>query len=313
MQRIIIDTDPGVDDSMAILLALASPELHVEALTTVFGNGGVEQTTQNALTVLEIAGREDDIPVAAGAHRPLLRPYRGQGYLVHGRNGLGDADIPPPKGQPTSMRAAELIISSVMASPGEITLVPIGPLTNISLAVSLEPRIADNVHEVVLMGGAATVPGNASPMAEANIYNDPEAARLVFHSGLPVTMVGLDVTRKTRFTSDYMARLAAAATPVTDFIRAITPHYMNYQQQRSAVEGFSAPDVLAVAYVLDPSLFRTEKVYVDVEIGDSRASGQTMADWRGLWGQEPNANVCLDVDSERLLDLYLERITTTYG
>lgn len=308
MRRIIIDTDPGVDDSMAILFALASPELQVEALTTVFGNGGVEQTTRNALTVLELAGRSD-IPVATGASRPLLRSYRGQGYLVHGHNGLGDADVPPPKGQPSSMRAAELIVSSVMASPGEITLVPIGPLTNIALAVSLEPRIADNVREVVIMGGAATVPGNASPLAEANIYNDPEAAKIVFQAGWPLTMVGLDVTRKTVMTPDYLAQLWAAGTPATDFIRAIIPPYMDFHHQRYGLEGFHVHDPSAVAYVVDPGLFRSEKVYVDVEIGDSRASGQTMADWYGLWGHEPNANVCLDVDSERLLDLYLERLS----
>src|SRR5262245_38009154 len=175
MKRIIIDTDPGVDDSMAILLAFNSPEVQVEALTTVFGNTGTAITTQNALRLVELAGRPD-VPVAAGAQKPLLRPFTGDGWVVHGRNGLGGVAFPEPQGQPDRRHAAQLIVETVMANPGQITLVPIGPLTNIALAVSLEPRIAQQVEQVVLMGGAATMPGNVSAVAEANICNDPEAA-----------------------------------------------------------------------------------------------------------------------------------------
>ena len=206
MKRLIIDTDPGVDDSMAILLALRSPEVQVEALTVVFGNGGVEQTTANALRVLEIA-RRADIPVISGANMPLLRPYRGKGYRVHGRDGLGDTNLPPSKSQPQPGHAAEYLVSRIMDEPGQLTLVAVGPLTNLALAVSLEPQIAQNVQEVIIMGGAATGPGNASPVAEANIHNDPEAAKVVFHAGWPLTMVGLDVTRKTVISPAYLARL----------------------------------------------------------------------------------------------------------
>ena len=161
-KRILIDTDPGIDDSMAILLAFASPEIEVVGLSTVFGNTGGDVTTQNALRLVELAGRPD-ILVARGAEKPLLRPFTGKGWHVHGRNGLGEVEFPEPKVQPDKRRAATFIIDTIMENPGEITLVPLGPLTNVALAVATEPRIAENVKEVVLMGGAATVPGNARP------------------------------------------------------------------------------------------------------------------------------------------------------
>ena len=178
-KRILIDTDPGVDDSMAILLAFASPEVEIIGMSTVFGNVGVDLTTQNALRLVELAGRPD-VPVAMGAEKPLLRPFTGKGWEVHGRNGLGEAEFPDPQGQPDPRRAAQFIIDTIMTGPGEITLVPLGPLTNVALAVATEPRIAERVREVVLMGGAAPVPGNASPAGEVNIRNDPEAAHIVF-------------------------------------------------------------------------------------------------------------------------------------
>ncbi len=308
MKRLIIDTDPGIDDSMAILFALRFPEIQLEALTTVFGNVGVEQTTLNALRILEVAGR-DDIPVVPGAGKPLLRDYRGKGYRVHGRDGLGETNLPPPRAQARPERAAEYLISRIMGSPGEITLVAIGPLTNLALAVSLEPRLAQNVQELVIMGGAVAGPGNATPVAEANIHNDPEAARIVFHAGWPLTMVGLDVTRKTVISSAYLARLKEAATPITDFISAVTAFYLRHYRERLSMDGFYVHDPSAMGYVLDPTLFQSQKVYVDVEIGDGRSSGQTMADWRGQWEQPVNVNVCLDVDSSRFLDLYFEHIT----
>ncbi len=306
-RRIVFDADPGVDDSMAILFAFNSPELLVEGFSTVFGNTGVDVTTQNALRLKEMAGRPN-VPLSMGANRPITRPYTGKGWQVHGRNGLGEVDAPKPQSSPDPRRGAQLLVYMIMSSPGEITLVALGPLTNVALAVSVEPRIADNVREVVLMGGAATVPGNASPVAEANIHNDPEAARIVFHAGWPVTMVGLDVTTKSIMTQAYMDSLKTANNRHTDFIHAISRHYMDFYKRVAGVDGFPVHDSSAVAYALDPTLFETRKVYLDVETHSPYHSGQTVADWRGQREQEPNVNVCVDVDHERFLDLYRERL-----
>jgi purine nucleosidase len=306
-KRIIIDTDPGVDDSMAILFAFQSPEVQVEGLTTVFGNNHVDIMTTNALRLLELADRTD-IPVAPGAGKPLTRPYTGEGHRIHGRNGLGDVEFPEPKIKPDNRRAAEYIIETVMANPGEITLVPVGPLTNIALAASLEPRIAENVREVVIMGGAANVPGNASPVAEANIRNDPEAAHIVFHAGWPLTMLGLDVTLKTVITDEYLETLKSAGNKYTDFIYKISQFYMAAYKSRGGRDGFAVHDSSALAYVIDPTLFDGKKTYVDVECHSPHYFGNTVPDWRGQRNGEPNVNVILDVDNDRFLELYRQRL-----
>jgi len=305
--RIIFDTDPGVDDSMAILLAFQSPEIQIEGLTTVFGNTGTEITTQNALRLVELAGHPE-VPVAAGARKPLLRPFEGDGWVVHGRNGLGEVEFPPPKGQPDPRPAAQFLVETVMANPGEITIVAVGPLTNLALAVSIEPRIAQHVKQVVLMGGTASVPGNVSPVAEANIHNDPEAAHIVFNAGWPLVMVGLDVTTKTIMSPEYMQQLRSAHNRYTDFIYAITRHYANFYQTTRGVAGFHVHDSSAVAYVIDPTLFTTRHVYVDVEYHSPFHQGQTVADWNGRREREPNTLVCVDVDSPRFLELYRRRL-----
>jgi uridine nucleosidase len=307
-QRILIDTDPGIDDSMAILFAFNSPEVKVEGLTTVFGNGGTETTTANALRLVELAERTD-VPVARGAETPLVRPYTGEGWRVHGRNGLGEVELPAPRSRPDSRRAAQFIVDTVMANPGQFTLVPLGPLTNVALAVSLEPRIAERVKEVVLMGGAANAQGNASAVAEANIRNDPEAAHIVFNAPWRVTMVGLDVTRKVIMTPAYIEALTAAGNPFVEFIGKIARHYLGFYRTTVGIDGFHVHDSSAVAYVLDPTLFETAFLPVDVEIHSANNFGQTSADWRKGSDREPNVNVCTNVDSERLLNLYQRRLT----
>ena len=302
-----MDTDPGVDDAMAILFGLRSSEVQIEALTTVFGNGGVARTTENALKVLEVGGCRD-IPVVPGAAKPLLHDYHGKGSTVHGSDGLGNTNLPPATSQPLNARAAEYIVQQVMASPGEITLLAVGPLTNLALAVSLEPAIVQYVKAVVIMGGAVDHRGNASPLAEANIHNDAAAAKIVFHAGWPLTMLGLNVTHKTVMTAAYVNQLKAANTPVTDFISAISQFYLNAYRARDGIDGFFVHDSSAMAYVIDPTLFQSKSVYVDVQVGDARANGQTMADWRNQWGHPPNVNVCMDVDADRFLNLYQSRM-----
>ncbi|HSV85530.1 MAG TPA: nucleoside hydrolase [Levilinea sp.] len=307
--KILIDTDPGVDDAMAILFALRSPELEVVALTTVFGNAPVELTTQNALRLLELEGNSH-IPVARGADFPLVRSRGELGMHVHGDDGMGGLNLPPPKGAPAAIPAAQLIVDTVMANPGEITLLPLGPLSNIGLALLLEPAIARNVKEVILMGGSAYDRGNASPAAEANIYNDPEAAALVFNAAWPLTMVGLDATHRCVMTQTYLDELYRASNPAIELIRKILPFYQRFHDSIYAMNGgIHTHDPSAVAYAIDPTLFVTRQMPIYVET-EGRCAGDTVPDAHGKWKQGPLATVCLDVDAQRLLALYQARLVS---
>lgn len=307
--RIIIDTDPGIDDIMTIFFALQSPEVEVLGLTSVFGNGGAETTGFNAIRVVETAGHPE-IPVALGADAPLFIPKRSHGgATVHREDGLGNAGdrLPKPKGKPLDKRAATFIIETVMAHLGEITLVPIGPLTNIALAARIEPRIVQNVKSVVLMGGSAFAGGNITAAAEANICNDPHAADIVFSAGWPIVMAGWDVSERFIMSQAYMDELSTIGNPATSFIKEIYPHLRDFLKLPSG--GIDVPDLMALAYLVDPSLFTVQRypVYVETE---GRSAGQTVADRRlhprGEIGAE--VDLLLDVDAERLQALYMERL-----
>jgi purine nucleosidase len=306
--KVIIDTDPGVDDTMAILFALRSPELEVIGLSTVYGNTDIEHTSLNALRLVELEGH-GHIPVARGASRPLLNPLRSKGTEVHGIDGMGNTNPPPPDGKLLETPAAQFIVDTIQAHPGEITLVPVGPLTNIALALRLQPRIVDLVKEVVIMGGAATVPGNASPVGEANIFNDPHAAAIVFSAGWKLTMVGLDVTMKTIMTRQYLEGLGKAGNPATNLITRILPCYQDYHDKNYGMGGnIHTHDPSAIAYLIDPTLFKTKLLPVFVET-EGRCAGQTVPDPRRMVSDPPLVNVCLDVDAVRLLDMYRERMS----
>ena len=309
-RKIIIDTDPGVDDTMAIFFALCSPELDVIGLTSIFGNVRTELATTNALRLLEIAGRAD-IPVAQGALDPLTQPFEGPVPFVHGEDGQGDIFAPEPAGSAINLSAAQFIIEQLRAHPGEITLVPVGPLTNIALALRLEPRIADWVDEVVLMGGNALVPGNASPAGEANIRNDPEAADLVFGAAWQVTMVGLDVTLRVHMRPDDIAEYAAHGNPMSEHISRILPHYRNYFEANYDAEGIFVHDSSAIAYLIDPTLFQVRRWAMRVGtqgLGRGKTwpatGGHTLPAWQG----RPLVNVCVGVDGERVVALAAERL-----
>lgn len=310
-RKIIIDTDPGVDDAMAIFFALCSPELEVIGLTTIFGNVHTDLATANALRLLEIAGRPD-IPVAKGADDPLGGPFGGPVPFVHGDDGQGNAFLPPPAGQAVDQAAAIFIIERVLAAPGEITLVPIGPLTNIALALRLEPRIAQRVREVVLMGGNALGPGNATPAAEANIHNDPEAADIVFGAPWSVTMVGLDVTHKVVMSDQHLALYGTIQNPLAQHIARIVPHYRNFFHDAYGLEGIFVHDSSAIAYLIDPSLFKVERWPVRVDTGHGLSRGKTLPALgeRLLppWEGRPPVNVCVEVEAARLIELELSRI-----
>jgi purine nucleosidase len=311
-RKIIIDTDPGVDDAMAIFLALRSPELEVIGLTTIFGNVHTDLATVNALRLLEIAGHSD-IPVAHGAAAPLTRAYAGPVPFIHGDDGQGNVHLPPASSGAISQSAAAFIVEQILQSPGEITLVPVGPLTNIALALQLEPRIADLVHEVVLMGGNALVPGNATPAAEANIHNDPEAADIVFAANWSVTMVGLDFTEQTSMNGAHLHTLERASNRIAQHLARITPFYQKFTEDSSGIDGFYVHDSAAVAYVIDPGLFEVQRWPVRVEtqgIGVGKTwpethVGRTHPDWAG----RPRVNVCTGVDATRLVDLIMARLT----
>ncbi len=309
-RKIIIDTDPGVDDSMAIFLALRSPELEVVGLTTVFGNVTSALATTNALRLLEIAGRPD-IPVARGAADPLTRAFEGPVPAVHGADGQGDINLPAPKGEPLGLSAAEFIVEQVKANRGQITLAPIGPLTNIALALRLEPRLALWVDEVVLMGGNALVPGNASPAAEANIRNDPEAADLVFGADWRVTMVGLDVTLRAHMRPQDIAAYASNEGAMARHITAILPHYRRYFEANYDIEGIFVHDSSAIAYLLAPDLFSVRRWEIRVGaqgLGRGKTWPATGGSLLPAWEGRPQVNVCVGVDGPAVVQLAAERI-----
>lgn len=319
-RRVIIDTDPGIDDAMAILLALNSPELKVEALTVVPGNVESWQGVENALKLTSLAGR-CDLPVAAGAEHPLNQKLVTAQFW-HGKNGLGGAELPASKCKKDSRFGPDLIIELVHKYPHEITLIPVGPLTNIALAVSKDPSIVPLVRDVVIMGGSITG-GNVNGAAEANIYGDPEAASIVFNAGWTVTMIGSDVGERTLITRKELVELQALRGPESDFIAKLADFYLT-RSEKSGYQGAAMYDPLAVATVIDPSLVTLANMHVDVETRGEFTRGETVANRMGsneknvLHGDhyeiegvvelKPNARVCTASDAHRFLDLFIGRI-----
>ena len=307
-KKIIIDTDPGVDDTIAICTALRSSEVSVIGLTSVFGNATGDVTALNALRLVELEGH-GDIPVARGSDVPLFAPLEKIASFVHGDDGMGNTNPPAPKGSVVDLSAAEFIVKMARLHPGEITLVPVGPLTNIALALRLDPHVAENIKEVVIMGGAVSCPGNISPAAEANIYHDPHAADIVLSAGWPLTLVGLDVTQKTIMSSAFQKELFKSDNRAVDLIERILPCYQNYFNTFHGMDGdIFTHDPSAIACVIDPDLFETQSAPVYVETA-GRSAGQTTADWKKQWGDRPDVNICVDVKSEGVLALIKDRLT----
>ncbi len=319
-KRVIIDTDPGTDDAMAIILALNSPELKVEALTVVPGNVDGKQGLENALKIVSLAGR-CDVVVAGGAQHPLNQKLITAQFW-HGKNGLADVELPPSKCKADARFGPDLIIELVHKYPHEITLIPVGPLTNIALAVSKDPAIAALVKDIVIMGGSITG-GNVNGAAEANIYNDPEAVAIVFNAGWMVTMVGSDVGERTLITRKYLAELQASHGPQSDFIAKIADFYLT-RSEKSGYSGAAMYDPLAVGIALDPTLGILKEMHVDVETKGEFTRGETVANRMGsdennvLHGDhyeiegvielKPNARVCTASDAPRFLNLFVSRI-----
>lgn len=320
MQRIILDTDPGLDDALALLLALASPEVQLEAITTVSGNVHVDHTTRNALTLLELA-RRTTIPVARGCDRPIVRQPVTADY-VHGQNGMGGIVLPEPQLRPVKQHAVDLIIEKIMTAPKQITLVPVGPLTNIAMALRMEPRIAENVREVVIMGGALRVAGNVTPVAEFNIYADPHAAHMVFHAGWPIKLVALDVTQKTLLTRERVQVLASTGSRVPLLIHQMVENFLNTFGLSRRISAFQMHDPLCLFASFQPEIITWEPAYVDVEIESNLTLGETVAFFSNLIEDidpalehvhAPNMLASVGVDVEHFITEFVDRIQTTFG
>lgn len=310
-QHIILDSDPGIDDALAILLALAVPQVSLEAITVTYGNCSVDQGVQNALSILELAGA-GQIPVAKGADRPLVQPLL-LASETHGNSGLGYAQLPSPTTQPDSTPAVSLLIEKIVANPGEITIVAVGPLTNLALAIRTEPRLLEAIKDVYIMGGAIRYDGNTTPQAEFNAYSDPHAAHIVFHSGLPITLVPLDVTYKVVFTTDDLARLQKTDGPLTRFITEATRFYMEFHDEYQQISGCVINDPLALAITYLPELVDCQKLFVDIDISGGVSMGKTYADFYGLLEKQPNMQVALEVRPREFMEHFLERMEWLAG
>jgi len=300
--RIILDVDTGIDDAMAIFYALRRPGIRLEALTTTFGNTDTAIATDNTLKILELLGRPE-IPVAAGVGRSLITPYRRMADHVHGSNGLGDVELPEPEIKPTDEHAIDLMIRVIKENPGEITLVPVGPITNVALALTKAPEIAKLARGIVIMGSTILHPGihgPVAPMVDANFANDPEAAHIVLQAGAKVTLVGMDVTMTTLLSTDMMAEIGREGDHAARTLMKITEFYVNsYKAMYPGIKGCGLHDPLAVAIAEDPSLATMQRMYVDVELHGALTRGQTVADRRRTAADKLNADVCMTIDRAR--------------
>jgi purine nucleosidase len=339
---LILDVDTGIDDALALLYAAASPEAEIVAVTCVGGNVDARQVAENTRAVLELAGRTD-VEVALGREEPLVRKLETTPE-THGPKGLGYAQLPPPIRPLSGRHAADLLIEEARARPGELTLVTLGPLTNLALAVLREPRLPQFLKRYVLMGGSYRSRGNTAPTTEWNIHVDPDAAKVVFtawgrsheeHGTPRPTALGLDVTERAKVTPEHVVRLArragstqedtialargedpmratasVASNPVVRFIADALRFYMEFHSRYDGFYGAFIHDPLAVAATLDGTLIRTEALAVDVELGGTLTTGETVTDWRRVWNRAPNLDIAVEADASTFLDRLVERIGT---
>ncbi|WP_323968223.1 pyrimidine-specific ribonucleoside hydrolase RihA [Aeromonas veronii] len=303
---VILDCDPGHDDAIALILALASPELKVLAVTTSAGNQTPDKTLNNALRILTLLGR-DDIPVAAGAPKPLARELIIADN-VHGESGLDGPKLPDPAFAPQAMTGIELMARCLRESPQPVTLVPTGPLTNIALLLAAHPELKPKIARIVLMGGAAGA-GNWTPAAEFNIYVDPEAADMVFKSGIPITMCGLDVTHEAQVMDEDIERVRAITNPVAQCVAGLLDFFMIYHRDpKWGFAGAPLHDPCTIAWLLAPELFHGVECRVDIETRGEHTVGMTVVDRYGLTGKPANALVLLGLDRPGFIDLLVTRL-----
>jgi purine nucleosidase len=338
---LILDVDTGIDDSLALLYAAASPDADLIAVTCVAGNVDARQVATNTLAVLELAGR-GDVEVALGREVPLVRPLVTTPE-THGPRGLGYAELPPAAAALSKRHAVDLLIDEARRRPGELTLVTLGPLTNLAVAVLREPQLPRLYRRYVLMGGSYRSPGNTAPTTEWNINVDPDAAKVVFsawaagHEADPSicrpVALGLDVTERAKITPEHVVALArragstpddslalargedpmhaarsVASNPIVRYVADALRYYMEFHSRYDGFYGAFIHDPLAVAAALDPTLIRTEALAVDIELGGTLTTGETVTDWRRVWGRPPNLDVAVEADAETFLDRLVERV-----
>ncbi|MEM7069973.1 MAG: nucleoside hydrolase [Pseudomonadota bacterium] len=304
--KVIIDTDPGVDDAMAILYACLDPEIELLGLTSIFGNVTTDIATRNALVLLEKAGQE--LPVARGADKPLVQDAKPVAWEVHGKQGFGN--VPPinPAGLPVSETAAEFICRVVNENPGEVTLCPVGPLTNIALALEHDPSIAEKVKGVTVMGGSLDEGGNVTPHAEANIWQDPHAAEIVFGAAWDVTLVGLDVTHQVVCTPDDFTSLVEPAPKLGGFLNDAAQFYFQFHRDENGINGCHMHDPTAVISIVRPDLFSIDETPISV-ILDGEEIGRT---YRTNTSERPAVKACLGIEVEAVRNLFLETIKSGF-
>lgn len=308
---IILDCDPGHDDAIALILALASPELELKAVTTSAGNQTPDKTLRNALRILTLLQRSD-IPVAGGAVKPLMRELIIADN-VHGESGLDGPELPEPSFAPQTCNAVELIAQTLRASQQPVTVVATGPLTNIALLLTSHPELHAKISRIVIMGGAAML-GNWTPAAEFNIYVDPEAAEIVFQSGLPIVMAGLDVTHRAQIMSEDIERFRQLGNPVAGVVADLLDFFMEYhKQEKWGFQGAPLHDPCTIAWLIKPEIFTCVDRWVGVETQGKYTQGMTVVDYYSLTANQPNTTVMMDVDRQAFVDLLVERIGTAYA
>ncbi|MFG6120045.1 nucleoside hydrolase [Thalassobacillus sp. B23F22_16] len=305
--NVILDCDPGHDDAISIILAASSKKINIEAITTVAGNVEVEKTTLNAQRICDLL-QLNDIPLAMGAERPLVKQSE-IAEEIHGDSGLDGPQFPDaPVKKVEEIHAADLIIEKVLHSDKPITLVPTGPLTNIALAMIKEPKIITKIKEIVLMGGGTF--GNWTPAAEFNIYVDAEAAKVVFESGVPITMFGLDITHQAQATDSIIEDLATIKNPVAETVVELLNYFKHTYQEYFGFEGAPIHDACTVAYLIDPSIFAFKHVNVAIETKGEFAYGMTCVDLLGVTGQEPNVHFAHEIDQDKFWNLLKQGLSS---
>lgn len=306
MPRMLIDTDTASDDAVALVMALRDPAVTVEAITVVAGNVPLDQAVQNALFTVELC--DSDVPVYAGLAAPMMRDLESA-ENVHGADGMGDIGLDLTSRVPATGRALDVMVETFLTNPGAIDLVTIGPLTNVAAALLRAPEMAEAVKHCYIMGGTGAGTGNVTPLGEFNFWCDPEAAKLVLRSGMPMTMIGWDISvASATFDTDQAAELRSIGTRYAEFCVDIQSVLNEFARKVTNLPGFDLPDPIAMAVAIDPSIASTAHHFVDVEIGDGHARGHDIVDWLGVTGRDPNLYVVTHVDRQVFVNMLSERL-----